>query len=170
LTVIKIPPSLFVFSISAISARSSKIRLEKNQTFSVTTTNEISTGHDVANGISDARAQLICREAAAAYTRNKTGVAVDIALGRALRAALDGHTANAVTVINTEFGRPFMVDGFSGFMRDAMRKAGLQLDCKPHGLRKTLESPCRCWCLGSRHHGRVRPPIKTFFIRNYSIV
>jgi integrase len=43
-----------------------------------------------------------------------------------------------VTIINTEFGQPFTVDGFSGFMRDAMKAAGLPLDCKPHGLRKTL--------------------------------
>jgi enterobacteria phage integrase len=46
------------------------------------------------------------------YTRNRTGVAV-----------------------TTEFGRPFTVEGF---MRDAMTAAGLPLDCKPHGLRKTL--------------------------------
>src|ERR1700676_890013 len=32
----------------------------------------------------------------------------------------------------------FTVDCFSGFMRDAMKCAGLPLDCKPHGLRKTL--------------------------------
>jgi integrase len=43
-----------------------------------------------------------------------------------------------VTIINTEFGQPFTVDGFSGFMREAMKAAGLPLDCKPHGLRKTL--------------------------------
>jgi enterobacteria phage integrase len=28
------------------------------------------------------------------------------------------------------------VDGFSGFMRDAITAAGLPLDCQPHGLRK----------------------------------
>jgi hypothetical protein len=43
-----------------------------------------------------------------------------------------------VTIINTEFGKPFTVDGFSQFMRDAITEAGLTLDCKPHGLRKTL--------------------------------
>ena len=30
------------------------------------------------------------------------------------------------------------MDGFSGFMRDAIRAAGLPLSCQPHGLRKTL--------------------------------
>jgi enterobacteria phage integrase len=49
-----------------------------------------------------------------------------------------GTPRNHVTVINTEFGQPFTVYGFSGFMRDAIRAAGLPLDCKPHGLRKTL--------------------------------
>lgn len=33
-------------------------------------------------------------------------------------------------------GRPFTVDGLSGFMRDAITAAGLLLDAKPHGLRK----------------------------------
>ena len=28
------------------------------------------------------------------------------------------------------------VDGFSGFMRDAIKAAGLPLECQPHGLRK----------------------------------
>jgi integrase len=72
------------------------------------------------------------------YTRNKTGVPVDIALGTNLRAALDATPRTHVTIINTEFGKPFTVDGFSDFMRDAMTAAGLPLDCKPHGLRKTL--------------------------------
>ena len=43
-----------------------------------------------------------------------------------------------VTILNTQYGRPFTVDGFSQFMRDAITAAGLPLDCKPHGLRKTL--------------------------------
>jgi integrase len=72
------------------------------------------------------------------YTRNKTGVAVDIGLDTGLRAALDAAPRSHVCIITTEFGRPFTVDGFSGFMRDAMKAAGLPLDCKPHGLRKTL--------------------------------
>jgi integrase len=41
-------------------------------------------------------------------------------------------------ILTTEYGKPFTVDGFSGWMRDAMTKAGLPLDCKPHGLRKTF--------------------------------
>jgi integrase len=72
------------------------------------------------------------------YTRSKSGNHVDIGMSTALRAALDATKRSHVTIINTEFGRPFTVDGFSGFMRDAMTAAGLPLDCRPHGLRKTL--------------------------------
>jgi integrase len=72
------------------------------------------------------------------YTRHKSKVPVYIAMSAALKKALDAAPREHVTVINTEFGRPFTIDGFSGFMRDAMRAAGLPLDCKPHGLRKTL--------------------------------
>ena len=71
------------------------------------------------------------------YTHNKTGVAVDIGLDTGLRAALDAAPRSHVCIITTEFGRPFTVD-VGGFMRDAMTAAGLPLDCKPHGLRKTL--------------------------------
>ena len=72
------------------------------------------------------------------YTRRKTGVAVDIGIGTELRAALDAAPREHVTIINTEFGRPFTIGGFGNFMRDAMTAAGLPMDCKPHGLRKTL--------------------------------
>ena len=72
------------------------------------------------------------------YRRSKTGVAVESGMQADLRAALDATPRTHVTIINTVFGRPFTVNGFSGFMRDAMTAAGLPLDCKPHGLRKSL--------------------------------
>jgi enterobacteria phage integrase len=72
------------------------------------------------------------------YTRRKTGVPVAIGLVTELRAALAVAARDHVTIINTAFGKPFTIDGFSGFMRDAITAAGLPLDCKPHGLRKTL--------------------------------
>ena len=34
------------------------------------------------------------------------------------------------------YGKPFTVDGFSQWMRDAITDAGLPLECQPHGLRK----------------------------------
>ncbi|SHN69208.1 tyrosine-type recombinase/integrase [Bradyrhizobium erythrophlei] len=74
----------------------------------------------------------------AGYTRHKTGIAVDMAVSEELQKALAATPRKHVTVINTEYGKPFSVDGFSGFMRDAITKAGLPLDCQPHGLRKTL--------------------------------
>jgi integrase len=72
------------------------------------------------------------------YTRSKTGVDVETHLHPDLRRAL-GHAArDHVTIINTAFGRPFTAAGFSQFMRHAIKAAGLPIDCKPHGLRKTL--------------------------------
>ena len=72
------------------------------------------------------------------YKRQKTGVAVAIEMATELRQALDAASRDHVTIINTEFGKPFTVAGFSGFMRDAITAAGLPMDCRPHGLRKTL--------------------------------
>jgi integrase len=73
------------------------------------------------------------------YTRQKTGVPVAVAMAASLRAAFDALPRNHVTIINTEFGKPFTVDGFSGFMRDAIKAAGItDLSCRPHGLRKTF--------------------------------
>jgi integrase len=72
------------------------------------------------------------------YIRNKTGVRVDLGMHSELQRALSAIPRDHVTIINTEFGKPFSVNGFSRFMRDAIRDAGLPLECKPHGLRKTL--------------------------------
>jgi hypothetical protein len=43
-----------------------------------------------------------------------------------------------VCINTTEYGKPFTVDGFSGGMRDVMTEVVFALDCRPHGLRKTL--------------------------------
>jgi len=72
------------------------------------------------------------------YTRSKTGVDVETDLHPDLRHALDHAARDHVTIINTAFGRPFTAAGFSQFMRHAIKAAGLPIDCKPHGLRKTL--------------------------------
>jgi Phage integrase family len=39
-------------------------------------------------------------------------------------------------IVNTDYGKPFTVDGFSQWLRSAITAAGLPLDCQPHGLRK----------------------------------
>lgn len=72
------------------------------------------------------------------YERSKTGVAVQTAVAANLKAAIDEWPRTHVTVINTAYGRPFTVDGYSRFMRDAITAAGLPMACQPHGLRKTL--------------------------------
>jgi hypothetical protein len=72
------------------------------------------------------------------YTRRKTSVHVTVSQADSLRKALAALPRQHVTILVTEWGKPFTVDGFSGWMRDAMTAAGLPLDCKPHGLRKTL--------------------------------
>jgi enterobacteria phage integrase len=77
-------------------------------------------------------------ESGVAYTRSKTGVGIEISLHPELRRALDHAPRNHITVINTAFGKPFTAGGFSQFMRAAIKAAGLPVDCKPHGLRKTL--------------------------------
>jgi integrase len=74
----------------------------------------------------------------ASYARHKTGVAVEMEIAEELQKALAATSRKHVTVINTAYGKPFTVDGFSGFMRDAISAAGLPLGCQPHGLRKTL--------------------------------
>jgi len=68
--------------------------------------------------------------------QQKTGVKIQVPLHRDLLVVLEKARHNHVSILVTEWGKPFTVDGFSGFMRDAIRAAGLPLDCQPHGLRK----------------------------------
>lgn len=67
--------------------------------------------------------------------QQKTGAKLTIPLDRRLRAVLDATPRQHVTILNTAFGQPFTVDGFSQFLRDAITAAGLPLECQPHGLR-----------------------------------
>ena len=68
--------------------------------------------------------------------QQKTGARLTIPLHGCLRGILDVTVREHVTILNTSFGQPFTVDGFSGFMRDAIRAADLPTSCRPHGLRK----------------------------------
>jgi integrase len=74
--------------------------------------------------------------AAIRVVQQKTGRKLEIPLHRELLAVLALAARDHVTIINTARGQPFTVDGFSQWMRDAIAKAGLPLDCQPHGLRK----------------------------------
>lgn len=69
-------------------------------------------------------------------TQQKTGARLVIPVHGNLQKVLQVAPRDHVTILNTAFGRPFTVDGFSQFMRDAIEAAGLPLECQPHGLRK----------------------------------
>ena len=57
--------------------------------------------------------------------QQKTGAKLTISLHSDLRAILAETKRTHVAILTTEHGRPFTVDGFSGFMRDAIKAAGL---------------------------------------------
>lgn len=59
-----------------------------------------------------------------------------IPLHRDLLPVLAAARREHITILTTMYGKPFTVDGFSQWMRDAIRRAGLPLQCQPHGLRK----------------------------------
>jgi integrase len=60
--------------------------------------------------------------------QQKTGRELLIPLHRDTVAALEAHKMEHIVIITTAYGRPFTVDGFSGWMRDAISAAGLSLD------------------------------------------
>jgi integrase len=68
--------------------------------------------------------------------QQKTGAKLTIRLHAGLRQILDGTPRAHVTILNTEFRKPFTVKGYGKWLRDAITAAGLPLECKPHGLRK----------------------------------
>jgi integrase len=68
--------------------------------------------------------------------QQKTGRKLTIPLHRELLTVLAGAEREYAMIINTDYGRPFTVDGFSQWLRIAITAAGLPLDCQPHGLRK----------------------------------
>jgi integrase len=68
--------------------------------------------------------------------QQKTGRRLLIPLHRDLLSALAASKRAHVSILTTMYDKPFTVDGFSQWMRDAITAAGLPLDCQPHGLRK----------------------------------
>jgi integrase len=69
--------------------------------------------------------------------QQKTGRKLTIPLHRDLLTVLTAAKRDHATILNTEYGKPYTVDGFSQWIRDAITAAGLPFDCQPHGLRKT---------------------------------
>jgi integrase len=68
--------------------------------------------------------------------QQKTGRRLLIPLHRDLVTALAAAEREHVSVLTTTYGKPFTVDGFSQWMRNAITASGLPLDAQPHGLRK----------------------------------
>jgi enterobacteria phage integrase len=68
--------------------------------------------------------------------QQKTRRKLVISLHHELLAVLAAAGRDHVTIINTGYGQPFTVDGFSQWMRHAITEAGLPIECQPHGLRK----------------------------------
>src|ERR1019366_7738748 len=68
--------------------------------------------------------------------QQKTGRRLLIPLHRDLITALAAAEREHVSVLTTAYGKPFTVDGFSQWMRNAITASGLPLDAQPHGLRK----------------------------------
>jgi enterobacteria phage integrase len=68
--------------------------------------------------------------------QQKTGERLTIPLHSGLQEVLATADRDHITILNTAYGRPFSVDGFSQFFRAAISKAGLPVECQPHGLRK----------------------------------
>lgn len=53
-----------------------------------------------------------------------------------LKAALDALPVTNLTYLMTEFGKPFVAEGFSNYFSESARKAGLPARSSAHGLRK----------------------------------
>jgi enterobacteria phage integrase len=68
--------------------------------------------------------------------QQKTGRKLAIPLHCDLLTVLAVAERNNVTIVHTEYAKPFTVGGFSQWMRNAITEAGLPLECQPHGLRK----------------------------------
>lgn len=71
-------------------------------------------------------------------TAGKTGKLVDVlAAPDLLRAIASMPAVGLTTLLVTDYGRPFTVNGFGGWFRDRCDEAGLP-QCTAHGLRKAL--------------------------------
>jgi enterobacteria phage integrase len=68
--------------------------------------------------------------------QQKTRTKLAIPLHTDLRVVLAAAKREHVTIVNSQWARPFTVGGFGGWFRAVIAAAGLPLDCQPHGLRK----------------------------------
>jgi integrase len=75
------------------------------------------------------------RDGALHVTQQKTGATLAIPVHPALAALLVEMPADHLTLLVTEFGKPFTAAGFGNWFRDRCNEAGLP-HCSAHGLRK----------------------------------
>lgn len=68
--------------------------------------------------------------------QQKTGTSLLIPIHPKLQEILDATPKQHISIICTEYGKPFTVAGYGQWMSAAIRKAGLPEECKTHGLRK----------------------------------
>jgi integrase len=70
--------------------------------------------------------------------QQKTGAELLVPVHSELQIVLDKAREDRtdLVLLTTSFGEMFTVDGFSQWMRDAIRDAALPISCQPHGLRK----------------------------------
>jgi integrase len=68
--------------------------------------------------------------------QDKTGARVWIPIAPELTAAMQAYSANGLSLIGTENGRPIKRAALSALMRAAIKQADLPRRCVSHGLRK----------------------------------
>ncbi len=78
----------------------------------------------------------ITKDGKISIVQQKTEQKLLIPLHRDAIEALNASERSHNSILITAWGKPFTVDGFSQWMRDAIRAADLPLECQPHGLRK----------------------------------
>ena len=93
----------------------------------------------------------------ACYRRHKIDVLVDMAVSEDLRKVLEQMPREHEWVIVTAFGNPFTVDGFSGWMRDAIRARTATGTPAPRPAQDAGSAPGRCRLFRPRHHGGAWP-------------
>jgi len=68
--------------------------------------------------------------------QQKTGMLVEVPVHPELKAILDKTPSGHLTIVTTQYGKPFTPPGFTNWFRDRCNEAGLPKGCPPHGLRK----------------------------------
>jgi integrase len=76
------------------------------------------------------------RDGVLTIKQQKTGVEVDIPVHPELAAAIAACPSEHLTFLTTERGAPVIERQFNHWFRAAVKAAGLQASCVPHGLRK----------------------------------